>query len=96
MFAAPGTRICWLSIQERAHLRYTETSLPTKLVILQRVSMVEAAGVELDNVFCLCNLQIIKDRQNPKIDDSQGHRTVIVQSHVRSQAKPQAPVRDIT
>jgi hypothetical protein len=42
--------------------------------------VVEAAGVELHNVFCLCNLQIPKDRQNPKIDDSQGHRTVIVQS----------------
>ena len=58
--------------------------------------LVEAAGVELNNVFCLCNLQIIKDRQNPKIDDSQGHRTVIVQSHARSQAKPQAPTSDIT
>src|SRR5262249_29411771 len=42
--------------------------------------MVEAAGVELLNRFILCNLQILKGRQNPKIDDSRGHRTVIVQS----------------
>ncbi len=44
-------------------------------------SMVEAAGVELNKRFCFCNLQILQDRKNLKIDDSQGHRTVIVQSH---------------
>jgi AbrB family looped-hinge helix DNA binding protein len=42
--------------------------------------MVEAAGVELSNRFCLCNLQILKGRQNPKNHDSRSHRTVIVQS----------------
>jgi hypothetical protein len=42
--------------------------------------MVEAAGVELRKGFCFCNLQILQDRKNLKIDDSQGHRTVIVQS----------------
>ena len=49
--------------------------------------LVEAAGVELLNRFSLCNLQILKGRQNQKIDDSQGHRTVIVQSHPTSHAK---------
>jgi hypothetical protein len=52
------------------------------------MKLVEAAGVELHNVFCLCNLQILKDPQNQKIDNSQSHRTVIVQSHERSHAKP--------
>ena len=42
--------------------------------------LVEAAGVELNKGFCLCNLQILNDRKNPKIHDSQTHRTVIVQS----------------
>ena len=42
--------------------------------------MVEAAGVELHKRLCFCNLRILQDRKNPKIDDSQGHRTVIVQS----------------
>jgi len=42
--------------------------------------MVEAAGVELHKRLCFCNLQIIQHRKNLKIDDSQGHRTVIVQS----------------
>jgi hypothetical protein len=42
--------------------------------------MVEAAGVELHKSFCFCNLQILQDQKNLKIDDSQGHRTVIVQS----------------
>jgi len=50
--------------------------------------MVEAAGVELNNVFCLCNLQILKGPQNQKIDHSQVHRTVIVQSHERNHAQP--------
>ena len=57
-----------------------------KNVLIGKV--VEAAGVELSNVFCLCNLQILKDPQNQKIDNSQGHRTVIVQSHEGSHAKP--------
>jgi len=55
------------------------------------VEMVEVAGVELHSVFCLCNLQILKGPQNKKIDNSQGHRTVIVQSHERSNAKPSRP-----
>lgn len=42
--------------------------------------LVEAAGVELHKRLCFCNLRILQDRKNPKIDDSQGHRTVIVQS----------------
>jgi len=41
---------------------------------------VEAAGVELHKSLCFCNLQILQDRKNLKIDDRQGHRTVIVQS----------------
>ena len=41
--------------------------------------LVEAAGVELHKSFCFCNLQILQDRKNLKIDDSRGHRTVIVQ-----------------
>lgn len=41
--------------------------------------MVEAAGVELHKSFCFCNLRILQDRKNLKIDHSQGHRTVIVQ-----------------
>ena len=44
------------------------------------LGVVEAAGVELHKSFCFCNLQILQHRKNLKIDDSQGHRTVIVQS----------------
>jgi hypothetical protein len=46
----------------------------------RNMNLVEAAGVELHKSFCFCNLQIPQDRKNLKIDDSQGHRTVIVQS----------------
>jgi hypothetical protein len=53
--------------------------------------LVEAAGVELHKSLCFCNLQILQDRKNLKIDDSHGHRTVIVQSGPASH--PKCPAR---
>ena len=65
--------------------RKAPLSKPLQGLPLSNGYLVEAAGVELHNVFCLCNLQILKDPQNQKIDNSQSHRTVIVQSHEGSQ-----------
>jgi hypothetical protein len=54
-------------------------------------NLLEAAGVELRKRFCFCNLQIPQDRKNLKIDDSQSHRTVIVQSDSNSSSAVRFP-----
>src|SRR6202008_3998410 len=61
-------------------IRLHFTHVDGGLVEGRNEELVEAAGVELNKRFCLCNLQILNDRKNQKNHDSQVHRTVIVQS----------------